>query len=142
MYAIRSYYANETYFLNPKGFPVGISLPDEELFRKSITLEKIKLKKDDMLLIYTDGVTEAMNATFDEFGVERLQAAVVSSADGRATHILQTILDAVSAFTGGTDQSDDLSLFVVKRRITSYNVCYTKLLRRTAALFQPQRHLS
>ncbi len=77
--------------------------------------KQIDLSSGDVLIFYTDGVTEAMNATFDEFGVERLQAAVVTSADGRATYILQTILDAVSAFTGGTDQSDDLSLFVVKR---------------------------
>ncbi|MBP2681737.1 MAG: Serine phosphatase RsbU, regulator of sigma subunit, partial [Candidatus Krumholzibacteriota bacterium] len=68
--------SNETFFLNPKGFPVGISLPDETLFRKSISLEKIKLKKDDMLVIYTDGVTEAMNERRDQYGEERLIAAL------------------------------------------------------------------
>ena len=63
---------DETYFLNPRGFPVGIKLPDDTLFRRSIDVEKIKLKKDDMLVIYTDGVTEAMNGDRDQYGEDRL----------------------------------------------------------------------
>ena len=67
---------DETFFLNPRGFPVGISLPDNSLFRRSIDVEKIKLKKDDMLVIYTDGVTEAMNEERDQYGEDRLLSLI------------------------------------------------------------------
>ncbi|MCK4351066.1 MAG: SpoIIE family protein phosphatase, partial [Candidatus Krumholzibacteria bacterium] len=68
--------SDETFFLNPRGFPVGISLPDDSLFRRSIDVEKVKLKKDDMLVIYTDGVTEAMNESREQYGEEKLLALI------------------------------------------------------------------
>jgi sigma-B regulation protein RsbU (phosphoserine phosphatase) len=44
------------YFLNTRGMPLGISLPEGVTFEKSLQADKVKLKKDDMLVIYTDGI--------------------------------------------------------------------------------------
>ncbi len=41
----------KTYYLNPRGFPVGIQLPDDDLFRKSIESDTIQLSEDDILLL-------------------------------------------------------------------------------------------
>ena len=52
----------KTYYLNPKGFPIGVQLPDKDYFRNYIESDTIQLTKDDTLLLYTDGITEAMNS--------------------------------------------------------------------------------
>ena len=92
---------NDTFFLNPKGFPVGISLPDDELFRKSISLEKIKLKKDDMLLIYTDGVTEAMNEKREQYGEDRLVRLVRDNGHRHPKEFINVLEKDIKRFTGG-----------------------------------------
>ncbi len=82
-----------------------------------ISLEErhIKISSDDVVVFYTDGVTEAFNVDYEEFGEERLRDVVASTATGTATEILNAIVDAVEDFSGEQDQTDDLSLFVVKR---------------------------
>jgi sigma-B regulation protein RsbU (phosphoserine phosphatase) len=76
---------------------------------------EIDVGPGDLLIFYTDGVTEAMNASHQLFGEERLQATVKANIETSAQDILDAIVDAVRAFTGDTAQSDDLSLFVVRR---------------------------
>ncbi len=116
--------SNETYFLNPKGFPVGISLPDETLFRKSISLEKIKLKKDDMLVIYTDGVTEAMNETREQYGEDRLIASIKKYGDLHPTEFISALEHDVRAFTGGNAQNDDITVVAIKEKLAADDVLY------------------
>jgi len=70
----------------------------------------------DLLICFTDGVTEAMNADLEEFGLGRLQEAIAVCADGSASEVLESIVSAVENFTGQADQFDDFTLFVVKRR--------------------------
>lgn len=76
---------------------------------------QIDLAPGDLLVLYTDGVTEAMDANWQEFGESRLREVVASQAGGAAGDLLHAILGAVSAFTGDTAPADDLTLFIVKR---------------------------
>jgi len=76
----------------------------------------IKLEKGDSLILYTDGVTEAMNPLKDEFGEERLTEILRHSPDLSAPGIINKILEEVSAFTNGNYFSDDLTLVVLKIR--------------------------
>lgn len=99
----------------------------ETLHAKGIVLgmfEQIRLEENqiimqagDIIICYTDGVTEAMDAAGDLFGEARLRAAVEAHASEPASNILDAIVDAVSGFTGELPQSDDLTLFVVKRQV-------------------------
>jgi serine phosphatase RsbU (regulator of sigma subunit) len=84
---------------------------------EGIELEErqIDMARGDVLVFYTDGVTEAMNAYRQLFGQERLQAAVTANAQASAQQILEAVVDAVKAFTGDISPSDDLTLFVVRR---------------------------
>ncbi|MBE9471113.1 MAG: SpoIIE family protein phosphatase [Chloroflexi bacterium] len=84
---------------------------------ESIELEEreIDVAPGDLLVFYTDGVTEAMNTSGQQFDGERLRAAVTANPDASAQQILSAVVDAVRAFTGDTPQSDDLTLFVAKR---------------------------
>jgi anti-anti-sigma factor len=114
----------ETFFLNPRGFPVGISLPDETLFRRSISLEKVRLKKDDMLVIYTDGVTEAMNERREQYGEERLIQMVKDNAYLPPTEFIEKLDADIKRFTGDHPQSDDITVVAVKEKLTADDVLY------------------
>ena len=75
----------------------------------------VELAPGDLVLFYTDGVTEAMNTESEFFGEERLQAAIAGVAGAGAQHVLDAILAAVRRFVGDAVPSDDLTLFVVRR---------------------------
>ncbi len=84
---------------------------------EGIVLEekRLDLAPGDLLVFYTDGVTEALNPDEEEFGVQRLREVVAARADASAQQILENIVDAVDAFAGDASSSDDLTLVVVKR---------------------------
>lgn len=106
----------KTYYLNPRGFPVGIQLPDDDLFRKSIESDTIQLSEDDILLLYTDGITEAMNAKRDLFGEERLLKTIREYGHLRVKPFVEKIKDEILAFTEGEPQSDDITLVTIKEK--------------------------
>ncbi|RMD91008.1 MAG: tetratricopeptide repeat protein, partial [Calditrichaeota bacterium] len=108
----------KTYYLNPKGFPVGISLPDPELFKKSIESDTIQLVEDDVLLIYTDGITEAMNRKRHLFGEERLLDAVKKYSNLRVKPFTEKLREEIYSFTQGFEQNDDITLVAIKEKST------------------------
>ncbi len=114
----------ETFFLNPRGFPVGISLPDETLFRRSISLEKVRLKKDDMLVIYTDGVTEAMNEKREQYGEDRLVQMVKDHGQLSPSDFIAKLDGDIKGFTAGYPQSDDITVVAIKERMTADDILF------------------
>jgi len=116
--------SDETFFLNPRGFPVGISLPDDSLFRRSIDVEKIKLKKDDMLVIYTDGVTEAMNEEREQYGEERLLSLIKKHGRLAPPEFIEKLSDDVKEFTGGYPQNDDITVVAIKEKLMADEVLF------------------
>lgn len=91
------------------GMALGV-IPDVPLTENSLTL-----KPGDVLVLYTDGVTEALNAAGEEFGVERLEQVVRIHAVGSAEDIVQAIQAAVDEFAGNEPPFDDFTLVVLKR---------------------------
>jgi sigma-B regulation protein RsbU (phosphoserine phosphatase) len=77
--------------------------------------DEIDMGPNDLLVLYTDGVTEAMTDTGELYGLDRLYAVIKASRGASAQSMLNAILQSVHAFTGDTPHSDDLTLFVVKR---------------------------
>lgn len=70
----------------------------------------------DALILYTDGVSEAMNVQSEEFGEPRLQALAAASGEAApAGEIVRTIISAVQQHAAGAPQSDDITLLVVRR---------------------------
>ncbi|HEU4364612.1 MAG TPA: anti-sigma factor antagonist, partial [Candidatus Krumholzibacteria bacterium] len=103
---------------------VGISLPDETLFRRSISLEKIRLKKDDMLVIYTDGVTEAMNVRREQYGEERLLQMVRNCGHMSPEQFIERLDEDLKHFTSGYPQNDDITVVAVKEKMTADDVLF------------------
>lgn len=77
--------------------------------------QRIDLLPGDLLVLYTDGVTEAINPNEQEFGVPRLRDVLSALADASAQEILDGVVDAVDAFASDAPPFDDLTLVVAKR---------------------------
>ena len=77
---------------------------------------QLELCSGDVLLAYTDGVTEAWSVDGEEFGEERLEAALRDSLHLPAARIADSVVDAVREFTRGAPQHDDITLVVAKVR--------------------------
>lgn len=78
--------------------------------------EEVELKKDDVIILYTDGVSEALNLEFEEYSEERLENKAKSLMDKSAAEILNGIKEDVQIFTQGNQQSDDITMIVIKVR--------------------------
>jgi len=76
----------------------------------------VKLQTGDVLLIYTDGISEAMNGCDEEFGEERLQQLVADNLQLSAVDLQKLILAEIERFVGGAPQHDDMTLVVAKVR--------------------------
>lgn len=74
----------------------------------------ISLEKDDVIILFTDGVTEAMDKSGNEFSDDRLEDLTLKSAHLPVSEIIEKIRLSVSEFASGTVQSDDITLMVVK----------------------------
>lgn len=77
-------------------------------------LGKISLNEGDVLLYYTDGITEAENANKELFGLERLKRVLLENSYKSAQSIKEEILREVDLFRDGYEQVDDITLLVVK----------------------------
>lgn len=75
----------------------------------------LALERGDLLLLYTDGVTEAMDARGQLFEMERLQAALCENAPDSARKVIRQIDARVRAFTGAVPQSDDITVVALRR---------------------------
>jgi sigma-B regulation protein RsbU (phosphoserine phosphatase) len=75
----------------------------------------ISLERDDCLVLYTDGVTEALNAEGDEFGVDRVIQVVRARANDGAQAIVKKIIQDVRDFTGSLPQNDDITLIAIRK---------------------------
>ena len=75
----------------------------------------VPLERDDCLVLYTDGVTEALNTEGDEFGLERTIESVRASATDGAQAIVKQVIDDVRNFTGSNPQNDDITLIAIRK---------------------------
>jgi len=102
--------STETDELPATGIALGI-LDDAEY-----TQSTAGLVPGDIVVLYTDGVTEAINEKEEMFETERLVSTVREASAGTAAEIVDRIIGAVSAFSGPAPQYDDITLMVVKVR--------------------------
>ena len=78
--------------------------------------QRLDLAPGDALILYTDGVTEALNGEGEMFGEERLWDVIAGSQGGSADETIGAICGALAAFTGGAEPADDVTVVVVRRR--------------------------
>jgi serine phosphatase RsbU (regulator of sigma subunit) len=93
--------------LESTGLPLGI------LEGSQFTSQALQLETDDVLVMYTDGMTEAESPEGESWGQERLKIVLRDCRHCSPAQILTRIVDGVLTFTKGTAQSDDMTLVVV-----------------------------
>ena len=74
----------------------------------------ISFETDDILLLYTDGITEAMNPNDEEYGLDRLTELVLENRGQSAEETLNLVLQDVNKHADGASQSDDITMMVLK----------------------------
>lgn len=77
---------------------------------------KIQLQSGDLLVCYTDGITEPENAYGEMFGEERMIEMVAKNADRDDGQIIGTVMDAVRQWTGVPELSDDMTILLVRKQ--------------------------
>ncbi len=95
---------------------IAIGLVDTETFASVIETRNIQLNPGDLVVSYTDGITEAMNSAQEEWGIERLTENVERMVHASADDLLANIQKNVLAFTGNAPQSDDMTMLALKVR--------------------------
>jgi sigma-B regulation protein RsbU (phosphoserine phosphatase) len=95
--------------LTEGGIVVGM-IPDYRFEEKSVDFNP-----DDVFVLYSDGVTEAMNFNEEEFGEERLENSIRNNLHLNTEEIIRAIFKDVESFTKGAPQSDDITMVIVKR---------------------------
>jgi serine phosphatase RsbU (regulator of sigma subunit) len=98
----------EIFQLPSTGIPVGISADPQFSFAT------FQFEIDDVLVAYTDGITEAENRQHELWGQQRLEALLKSCSRTSPKEIIDTILDQVSTFANGQPQRDDETLLVMR----------------------------
>jgi phosphoserine phosphatase RsbU/P len=94
--------------LDLASFPVGM-FPEAEYESAAV-----KLEKDDFLVIYTDGVSEAVNVKTEMFEEERLQQVLQNFKGQTVEELAEAIRESVRVFSEGAAQSDDITILVVQ----------------------------
>ena len=75
-----------------------------------------QIEKDDIILLYTDGVTETMNRNREEFGVERLKRTFLKNTDMKIQEQIQNIVEEAKTFANRTKIADDITLVMLKKK--------------------------
>ncbi len=101
--------------LAPSGIVVGLRIPGAtEKFASLLEEDSIPLQRGDVLVLYTDGITEAMNGDSDLFGEARLSRIVAEHGHLDAHELRERILREVESFVGAADQHDDMTMILIK----------------------------
>lgn len=98
--------------LTPKG--IGIGLADDLHFEQNILEQRISFVPGDLFILYTDGISEAMNQEHEEFGEPQLLDFIATLAEPNAAGINARILERVQEFMRHNLQHDDITLVTVR----------------------------
>jgi serine phosphatase RsbU (regulator of sigma subunit) len=105
----------EIFQLPSTGIPLGISADSQ------FDSTTFQFEIDDVLIAYTDGITEAENRQHELWGEQRLEALLKSCSRKTAKEIINAILEQVSTFANGQPQRDDITLLVMRVEADCYD---------------------
>jgi len=104
--------AHEAKFIEGKGLGLGIIRNDN--FNKYVQESSIQYQAEDIILLYTDGITEATNSQNEEFGYERLKCFLTKNAEKKPQSLQQQLIDELFKFCGHNVLNDDYTTLIIK----------------------------
>jgi sigma-B regulation protein RsbU (phosphoserine phosphatase) len=101
--------------LTPSGMVLGLRIDGAaEKFSELLEEERVDLSPGDVIVLFTDGITEAMNPESDLFGESRLSRIVEEHGHLESGELRERIMREVEAFVGSADQHDDMTMILLK----------------------------
>ena len=100
--------------LAPDGMVLGLNLDDGRTFARLLKEETMPIHAGDIFVLFTDGISEAMNAADDCFGEARLGQIVEQHSELPSDELRERILREISAFVGDAPQHDDMTLILLR----------------------------
>ena len=108
--------------VNPSGMPLGVDIALNKGFSDGLQEITVDLQSGDLFLMYTDGITEAVNRDREQFGMERLTRCLSEKLTEASripvAEISRAIVGEIDAFSGFSKQADDVT-FIVCRTVDS-----------------------
>ena len=104
----------KTTFLTSEGMALG--LEEGSIFSRTLVEGEKEIKPGDVIIYYTDGFTEAMNESLEQYGEKRLVNLIESNKNKSASELVDTILRNVRKFMDNYPQHDDMTIVMIKRR--------------------------
>jgi sigma-B regulation protein RsbU (phosphoserine phosphatase) len=101
---------NKLYKIKTGGIPIGMA--DLGLEYKT---EQITLGPGESLLMFTDGITEAMNSLEEMYEDDRLESFFMTYRQAEAGQFVNSLITDVQYFVDGAEQSDDITVLIIKR---------------------------
>jgi sigma-B regulation protein RsbU (phosphoserine phosphatase) len=98
----------------PDGMVLGLKLDGGEMFERILEEATLPLATGDVLVLFTDGISEAMNGDGDCFGESRLLQIVEEQGHAEVDDLREHILREIERFSGGAPQHDDMTMLVLK----------------------------
>jgi sigma-B regulation protein RsbU (phosphoserine phosphatase) len=106
--------SREPQVLAPDGMVLGLTIDDGSMFKRLLDEVTLPLGIGDLFLLYTDGISEAMNPGGDCYGDQRLATAMSTHADLAADLLMARLLEEVTSFAGTTVQQDDMTMVLIR----------------------------
>ena len=115
----------------PNGMVLGMA--SNEVFAKSLSEETVKVEAGDVMLLYTDGVSEATNVSKEEFGEEGLVKAMQAMNGISASQVTEALEAEIFAFREGTAQDDDVTLVALRYMMKPEDSVLIRLVKPTVS---------
>jgi len=109
-----SHGARRAQVLTPDGLVLGLKLDKGEMFERLLEEQTIPLGAGDLYVLFTDGISEAMNQADDCFGESRIGTLLEEHAHLPCTELRERVLRDVAAFVGDAPQHDDMTMILLK----------------------------
>lgn len=100
--------------LNLPAGGIALGVVSGDIFSRSIDIKEVQLQKGDYFIQYTDGVDEAMDASNNEFGLERFKKSLLAHAGKSPQELIQSVIKEIDSFTGAISQHDDITMIIFR----------------------------
>jgi len=107
--------------LTPDGLVLGLKIDNGEMFERLLCEETMTIAEGDLFVLFTDGITEAMNAGDDCFGESRLGEIIEEHSHLPTEELRERVLREIAAFVGAAPQHDDMTMLLLRVGPPSYD---------------------
>ncbi|MBD3234367.1 MAG: SpoIIE family protein phosphatase [candidate division Zixibacteria bacterium] len=119
--------ADDCFLFNPRGIPLGISLPEDLEHVHELEEQELTLQVDDMIIMYTDGVTECRNSRGELFGENRLVTFLRRNGSRNPKELTTNLMNDLDEFVDKDAHDDDITILTIQEKVSSAAVTFKRV---------------